>query len=410
MDQRTNRQWINRVRAGGFLGLFVMLSGPVQGEQHVTLAWDPSPDSTVIGYRLYYGATSSQYTNALEAGKATTITVSGLEDGVTYFYAVTAYDAFGIESDFSNEVRSRPNQAPVLQPVPNQVARIDRPLVVTNAALDPEGAKQTLRFSLGPDAPTGAVIDPVTGIFRWQPTLAQASLAHSVTVQVTDSGSPPLTTATRFTVWVRNPLEVQLGSASLRAGERGNVAVQVSTHLPLAALWVVVKHAPDYLTDLAVDAVLPNLAEATVTSLDPEHALLYVSSRAGQPLVGTQAVVRLGFTAVPGQPTALISLNPSDVLAEDVNGQILDRADFRSGRVIVIGDQLMLEAFQPGDGARELALYGNPPATVSLEMATNAVGAPVWRNIETFPLTSTVQRITSLPPKTPFQLFRARKL
>jgi hypothetical protein len=35
---------------------------------------------------------------------ATTYTLSGLQEGVTYYLAVTAYDQQGTESDFSNEV------------------------------------------------------------------------------------------------------------------------------------------------------------------------------------------------------------------------------------------------------------------------------------------------------------------
>ncbi len=70
----------------------------------VTLAWDASPDSTVAGYRLYYGGKSESYTNASTLGNVTTVTISNLIEGVTYYFAVTAYDASGLESDFSGEV------------------------------------------------------------------------------------------------------------------------------------------------------------------------------------------------------------------------------------------------------------------------------------------------------------------
>jgi hypothetical protein len=70
----------------------------------VTLAWDPSPDSAVTGYRVHYGVVSGQYTNSLTVGNSTATTVSGLVPGVTYYFATTAYNASGAQSQFSNEI------------------------------------------------------------------------------------------------------------------------------------------------------------------------------------------------------------------------------------------------------------------------------------------------------------------
>ena len=70
----------------------------------VSLAWDPSPDSTVTGYRIWYGPASATYTNSVTLGNVTNATVTGLICGHRYFMAATAFDATGLESDFSNEI------------------------------------------------------------------------------------------------------------------------------------------------------------------------------------------------------------------------------------------------------------------------------------------------------------------
>lgn len=89
------------------------LSGP---GNFVTLAWDRSPDSSVAGYRIYYGAASGNYTNSIVVGNVTTNAVQGLTSGVTYFFAVTAYDASGLESSFSNETsNTAPTGLPTVQ-------------------------------------------------------------------------------------------------------------------------------------------------------------------------------------------------------------------------------------------------------------------------------------------------------
>ena len=69
----------------------------------VTLAWDPSVSTNVAGYNVYYGAISRTYTNVVSAGSSTTATISGLVPNTIYYFAATAYDTDGIESDFSIE-------------------------------------------------------------------------------------------------------------------------------------------------------------------------------------------------------------------------------------------------------------------------------------------------------------------
>jgi hypothetical protein len=69
----------------------------------VKLAWDPSPASSLAGYRVYYGTVSGAYNAPLDVGNATTCTVSGIPAGA-YYFAVTAYDIDSQESDFSNEI------------------------------------------------------------------------------------------------------------------------------------------------------------------------------------------------------------------------------------------------------------------------------------------------------------------
>src|SRR6185437_9011938 len=80
-------------------GLFAC--GVAKGDSTVSVQWTPNSDPSVIGYNVYYGGASRVYTNMLVAGN-TNATVSGLVAGKTYFFAVTAFDAFGDESDFSD--------------------------------------------------------------------------------------------------------------------------------------------------------------------------------------------------------------------------------------------------------------------------------------------------------------------
>ena len=70
----------------------------------VTLAWDANTEPDVSGYNLYLGTSSGAYGAPINVGNVNTFTVTGLADGKAYFFVMTAYDTFGNESGYSNEV------------------------------------------------------------------------------------------------------------------------------------------------------------------------------------------------------------------------------------------------------------------------------------------------------------------
>ena len=74
-------------------GLLILSGSSATFAASVSLAWDPSTDQTVIGYKLYYGPTTRAYTNSIDVGNSTSGTVSNLVAGATYFFAATAYDS-----------------------------------------------------------------------------------------------------------------------------------------------------------------------------------------------------------------------------------------------------------------------------------------------------------------------------
>jgi len=82
--------------------LIAFSAGLVQAAE-VTLQWNPSTDTTVTGYKINYGTAPATYQTSINVGNQTTYTVTGLGSG-TFYFAVSAYNAAGIQSSFTNEV------------------------------------------------------------------------------------------------------------------------------------------------------------------------------------------------------------------------------------------------------------------------------------------------------------------
>jgi len=80
------------------------------GASQATLAWSPpttysdgSPVSVLGGYKIFTGTASGSFTQNIDVGNVTSYTLSSLNDATTYYFAVTAYDASGVVSGFSNQ-------------------------------------------------------------------------------------------------------------------------------------------------------------------------------------------------------------------------------------------------------------------------------------------------------------------
>ena len=69
-----------------------------------TLAWDANPEPDIAGYLLSYGESSGTYRDAVDAGNTTEKEVTGLIQGKTYYFVVSAYNRSGAKSAPSTEI------------------------------------------------------------------------------------------------------------------------------------------------------------------------------------------------------------------------------------------------------------------------------------------------------------------
>lgn len=152
----------------------------VAGDSEVTLTWNVAKDDgdePVSGYKVYYGTTSvaidfgTYEFGPVDVGNKITYVVDGLDNGTTYYFAVTAYDEEGNESDnYSVEVEATPGSAAADSDAPTVVSIEvqDKNTVIVNfseAVNLPDEDAETA-FGIAEDG-TGTPLEVVTAIMNF---------------------------------------------------------------------------------------------------------------------------------------------------------------------------------------------------------------------------------------------------
>ena len=149
----------------------------------LTLAWDPSPDPTVIGYVVLYGTTPDIYTWTLDVGNQLTATVKGLADGQAYYFTVQAYSSAGRLSIFSNVASgTAANQPPQITNPGPQTGAEGGLVSLALAGSDPDA--DPLMYS-ATGLPPGLSLDAASGLISGALAFDAAG-THDVTVSVSD--------------------------------------------------------------------------------------------------------------------------------------------------------------------------------------------------------------------------------
>ena len=347
-----------------------VLALPAESGRTFRLQWAGADDpggSGVASYDLYVSTDATNYTRWLQGTADTGAWFVGQPGRSYYFYSV-ARDWVGHEQPrppFAQAFTTIPTNAPVLALVTNSSILPGSALTITNAVLGTP-AGQWL-FSLGVGAPAGASVNPTNGVFRWTPTCAQATTTNTLTVWVTDSGRTNLMDAMNFTVVVRECVQPTLGQQVLLAGQSGRVPVWLISTVPLTNLSMTLVAPAERLGGYSLQTLVPQICTNTITPLSNGLQRLSFVACPGQSLIGTQQVAWLNFTTVSNQSSAFVRLEFTDLVGRMADGTPVANFAPQSGRVVVIGEEPLLEMVHGTNGQPWLYLYGKPASGYTLE-------------------------------------------
>jgi hypothetical protein len=376
---------------GLMLGMF--FCSPAWGDQSVSLAWNPSPDTNVVGYVLYYGTSSSNYTTRVDMGTNTSATINGLKNpGANYFFAATAYNSSQLESVPSNEATftTSTNAGPTLATVADRSLNVMGFMTITNTATDPGLPQKQITFSLDPGAPADMRINPVNGLVLWVPKLSAGGTTNHITVRATDNNVPPLYSLQTFTIVVSNAAQITLGPSIVGLGQTGMVQVVSASSVAVTNMTFVLDVPSDRATNVTVQTLTPSIAVVSQQPAGAAHSVITIQAVAGQAWQGTQAVAQIVYKAVAGKPSAFGLSTASAVTAIQADGQTVPRRFGSSGKLVFVGAEPLVESSVSTNGQRSLVLYGPAGSSSHLESAATATGQGGWTSEFSTTLTSSL--------------------
>jgi hypothetical protein len=291
----------------------------------VSLRWSATPGAT--GYRVFYGTAAGSYGSQMDAGSATTATVSGLTDCAPAYFAVKAYDAVGTLSEsYSNVVSgwARPTVTAVSPAAAEQGRRLtltidgtnfnsgaaltfSTPGITVHAITVQSCNRLTADVTIGTTATTGSGSVTVMNLDRTFGTRSgglsvQAAVAPTVSVTSPTNGSTQVATSVQPTVTFSEPL------------------------LPGSVLPTTVRLLDDTGTAVALAAGFPTLSsDGRTATLKPAAALAAGKTYRVQVTGGLSGVLDLaglGLAATFTQATGFATLPPTavTVMAEAEDG------------------------------------------------------------------------------------------
>tara|TARA_R110002111_G_scaffold262613_1_gene339476 strand:- start:64340 stop:66241 length:1902 start_codon:yes stop_codon:yes gene_type:complete len=156
---------------------------------------NPSADAPVLTVKTELPGLVAQ------AGKLKWTPASEQKAG-TYPVTVTAAQGEqSVEKTFQIELLEK-NTPPKIEVATSVTAYQTRPLSLFVKATDADLPPQKLKFELGAGAPVGVTINSDTGELNWTPAVATELKDYPITVSVSDSGTPPVSTSQQINVKV----------------------------------------------------------------------------------------------------------------------------------------------------------------------------------------------------------------
>ncbi|MBH0199685.1 MAG: PKD domain-containing protein [Nitrospira sp.] len=253
-----------------------------------------------------------------------------------FIVRLTVTDSFGLTNIASTTLTViQGNQAPTLDPIGNRDVNEEQLLSFIATATDPDLPADSLTFTLENGAtglvPSGASINPTTGLFAWTPTEAQGPGSYTFDVIVTDNGTPLLSDRETITITVNEvnvaPVLAMIGNQTI--DERvlfTFTATATDADLPANSLTFSLENGVAGLvpTGASINPTTGLFAWTPTEAQGPaSHTFDVVVTDNGRPNLSDRETIAITVQ----EPASILPLNPlpplgSRMYVQDLTGQI----------------------------------------------------------------------------------------
>ena len=365
-----------KLSATGAAVLATIFSGVAHADQNVSLQWNANTGTNTVGYYLYLGTSSSNYTSKFDVGNNTTATLTGLTGkSITYYFAATAYDSSRMESPPSNQAQftTSSNAGPTLAPVPSINGNVNSLVLITNSVSDPDKVAHTLSYSLVSSALPNLQINTNTGQLYWKPQIAYGGTTNPVTIQVSDNFG--LYSQQTVNIGVSNAVQIDVSPVVVALGNSASAQITLTATTPVTNVTFVLDVPSNRVSNVTLANLIPSLATITQTPVGATHSTVTIKALSGQTLSGSLVVAQLNYTATTGLPSTFAANAVSSVTATDATGHTVPRRFGNSGDVVLVGTQPLVRSIPQSNGVPNLALYGAAGKSFQIQSAANPLSS-----------------------------------
>lgn len=194
--------------------------------------------------------------------------------------------------------------------------------------------------------------------------------------------------------FVLDSLTLNLGERAVYAGQSDYLPITLSCNVPVTNVVFDVVLPNTRLTNFAVTRL--GIPAATMTMMDTNRARISLNLFSSKTYLTETEVARLTFTAPSNQVSAFLPVPVENLQVKRPSGLSLDVSSTYHGRVVVVGEQPILEALRPEDGKKVLMMYGHTNTSYRLESTPN-LRLAFWPNWMQVSLTNISQKVDNIP-------------
>lgn len=204
--------------------------------QNVNVTWtvgggSVAPNVNVLlstdGGNSYFNGTATVLASNVPNDGSQTVTLPATATSTARIFVEAADNIFFEVSNGNFSIVA--NSAPTLTQPSNVSIPEETPWTLQLVGSDPN-AGQTLTYSLT-SAPSGATVNPSTGLISWTPSEAQGPGSYSFTARVTDNGAPALSASRTFQVNVNEVVKTISGTVNFSGATFPRAGIPISIEI-----------------------------------------------------------------------------------------------------------------------------------------------------------------------------------